>query len=99
MGVIERDEQNGQVDWRGSVAYFAGNGQLWVNLLGRDAQGAVHPRVEYEEVRETLIKALPHKLRDVEAGVPVIERIYRKEELYSGDYLFCAPDLVVVFKP
>jgi hypothetical protein len=99
MGVIERDEQNGQVDWRGSVAYHAGHGQLWVNLLGRDAQGAVHPQGEYEEVRETLIKALPAKLRDAGTGEPVIERVYRKEELYAGEYLFCAPDLVIVFKP
>ena len=29
----------------------------------------------------------------------MIERVYRKEELYSSEYLFCAPDLVVVFKP
>lgn len=99
VGVIERDEQNGQVNWHGSLAYHAGHGQLWVNLLGRDAQGAVHPQDEYEEVRETLVKALPAKLRDSETGEPVIERVYRKEELYAGEYLFCAPDLVIVFKP
>lgn len=99
MGVIERDEQSGEVNWEGSLAYFAGHGQLWVNLLGRDSQGAVHPQDEYEEVRETLVKALPAKLRDSETGLPGIERVYRKEELYSGEYLFCAPDLVVVFKP
>ncbi len=99
MGVIERDEQNGQVNWRGSLAYHAGHGQLWVNLLGRDAQGAVHPQGEYEEVRETLVKALPAKLRDAGTGEPVIERVYRKEDLYAGEYLFCAPDLVIVFKP
>jgi Type I phosphodiesterase / nucleotide pyrophosphatase len=98
MGVIERDEQSGQINWQNSLAYYAGHGQLWVNLLGRDQQGAVHPQDEYEEVRETLIKALPAKLRD-ENGAAVIERVYRKEELYTGDYLFCAPDLVVVFKP
>jgi len=99
MGVIERDEQTGQVNWSNSLAYFAGNGQLLVNLLGRDAQGAVHPQDEYEEVRDTLVKALPNKLRNPENGETVIERVYRKEELYSGDYLFCAPDLVVLFKP
>ncbi len=98
MGVIERDEQNGQVNWTNSLAYFMGHGQLWINLLGRDAQGAVHPQDEYEEVRDTLVKAVPAKLRDAETGAPVIERIYRKEELYAGDYLFCAPDLVVQFK-
>src|SRR5205085_7867989 len=99
MGVIERDEQSGQVNWSNSLAYFAGNGQLLVNLLGRDPQGAVHPQDEYEEVRDTLVKALPNKLRNPENGETVIERVYRKEELYSGDYLFCAPDLVVLFKP
>src|SRR5712692_42886 len=99
MGIIERDEQSGQVLWQNSLAYYAGNGQVWVNLLGRDAQGAVHPQDEYEEVRDTLVKALPQKLRDTETGESVIERVYRKEELYSGDFLFCAPDLVVVFKP
>ncbi len=98
MGIIEREEQSNQINWQNSLAYYAGHGQIWVNLLGRDAQGAVHPQDEYEEVRETLVKALPAKLRD-EDGAVVIERVYRKEELYSGDYLFCAPDLVVVFRP
>jgi hypothetical protein len=32
-------------------------------------------------------------------GSQVIERVYRKDELYSSEYLFCAPDLVVVFEP
>jgi len=99
MGVIERDEQTDQINWSNSLAYFAGHGQLWVNLLGRDPQGAVYPQDEYEEVRDTLVKALPTKLRNADTGAQVIERVYRKEELYSSEYLFCAPDLVVVFKP
>ena len=99
MEMIERDVQSGQVNWSNSLAYFAGNGQLMVNLLGRDPQGAVHPQDEYEEVRDSLVKALPHKLRNPLNGETIIERVYRKEELYSGDYLFCAPDLVVLFKP
>ena len=97
MGLIERDEQSGQINWENSLAYYVGHGQMWVNLLGRDPQGAVNPQDEYEEVRETLIKALPAKLLD--AGKQVVERVYRKEELYSSEYLFCAPDLVIVFEP
>lgn len=99
MGVIERDEQTDQISWSNSLAYFAGHGQIWINLLGRDPQGAVYPQDEYEEVRDTLVKALPTKLRSPDTGAQVIERVYRKEELYSSQYLFCAPDLVVVFKP
>ncbi len=99
MGLIERDKQNGSIDWSNSLAYFAGHGQLWVNLLGRDPHGAVHPQDEYAEVRDSLIKALPTRLRDSVSGEPVVERVYRKEEIYCGDYLFCAPDLVVQFMP
>lgn len=99
MGVIEQDEQTGSINWPNSLAYYAGYGQLWVNLLGRDPQGAVHPQDEYEEVRDTLVKALPNKLRDPRTDASVVERVYRKEELYTGNYLFCAPDLVVMFKP
>jgi hypothetical protein len=98
MGVMEVDGQSGKINWPDSLAYFAGHGQLWVNLQGRDPEGAVHPGDEYEEVRDTLVKALPTKLRD-KTGAVVIERVYRKEELYSGEYLFCAPDLVIQFKP
>jgi len=99
MGVIEQDEQSGKVNWSNSLAYFTGHGQLWVNLQGREVQGAVHPQDEYEEVRNTLVKALPTKLRDIETAASVIEQVYRKEDLYSSEYLFCAPDLVIVFKP
>ncbi len=99
MELIERDEQSGLINWPNSLAYYAGHGQLWVNLLGRDPQGAVHPQDEYEEVCTSLVKALPTKLRDARTGAQVIERVFRKEELYSPEYLFCAPDLVIVFKP
>lgn len=99
MGVIEIDGPGSHINWPNSLAYFAGHGQLWVNLLGRDVQGVVDPRDEYEEVCDTLIKELPNKLRNPETGEPVIERIMRKEEVFAGDYLFCAPDLVVLFKP
>jgi hypothetical protein len=98
MGVIERDLQKNMINWSNSLAYFAGHGQLWINSLGRDPQGAVHPQDAYEEVCNTLVKALPAKLRDAETGAQVIERVYHKEELYSSEYLFCTPDLMVVFK-
>jgi hypothetical protein len=99
MGIIECDAESGQIQWSNSLAYFAGHGQIWINLLGRDAQGIVNPRDEYEHVRNTLISVLSKKLIDQEAGESIIERVYRKEEIYAADFLFCAPDLVVLFKP
>jgi hypothetical protein len=99
MGILNRDGQSGLIDWQNSLAYYAGNGQIWINVLGRDPLGVVHPQGEYEEVRDTLVKSLPTKLHDVGTGLPLLERIYFKEEFYPEQYLFCAPDLVVVFKP
>jgi len=99
MGVIERHQTDGSIDWLNSLSYYMGHGQLWINLQGRDAQGIVQHQDEYEEVRTTLIRALPQKLRDPQTGQPVIAQVYRKEELYSGEYLFCAPDLVILFQP
>ncbi len=99
VGLIERSGGSDAIDWTNSLAYYAGHGQLWINLMGREPQGVVHPQQEYEEVRNTLVKALPVKLRDPRTGEPVIERVYRKEEIYPEQYLFCAPDLVVLFKP
>lgn len=99
MDAVERDAQSGQINWSGSLAYFAGHGQLWVNLIGRDSQGVVSPQDEYDEVCNTLVKVLPAKLCDTGTGEPIVERVYRKDELYAAEYLFCAPDLVVLFKP
>lgn len=98
MGILERDAQTDAISWADSLAYYAGNGQLWINVLGRDPQGVVQLQDEYEEVRDTLVNALPNKLRDPQTDEAVIERVYHKEEVYNGNFLFCAPDLVVKFK-
>ncbi len=99
MGLLERDGQSDCIDWSRSLAYFVGHGQLWLNMRGRNALGIVHPLDEYKHVRATLIRVLPEKLVDQQTGEAVIEKVYPKEEIYAEEYLFCAPDLVVVFKP
>jgi hypothetical protein len=99
MEILDRDPESGQIAWQNSLAYYAGHGQLWINVLGRDPQGVVHPQGEYEEVRDSLRRGLQTRLCDSRTGAPVVENVFRKEELYPDEYLFCAPDLVVVFKP
>jgi hypothetical protein len=97
LGVLEVSE-DGSVFWEESLAYSVGHGQLWVNLEGRESGGIVAPH-EYAQVCQALVTSLPAKLVDPQTGQPVIERIYRRDELYSGDYLFRAPDLIVVLRP
>ncbi len=82
------------VDWLRSRAYSIGNfGQLYVNLKGREPQGIVLPGAEYEELLDDLTQRL-QALVDPETGQPVIEQIFRREEVYDGPYADRSPDLM-----
>ena len=85
------------IDWSRSKAfseetpYFP---QIWINLKGREPHGIVQPGAEYEEVRDTIIERLS-SWRDPATGEKVVNRVYRREEVYQGDYVHKAPDLLI----
>jgi predicted AlkP superfamily phosphohydrolase/phosphomutase len=82
------------VDWNRSRVYSMGNfGQLFVNLKGREPQGIVSPGSEYDDLMDEITQRLKN-LVDPETGQPVIERIFRREEIYEGTYADRAPDLM-----
>jgi predicted AlkP superfamily phosphohydrolase/phosphomutase len=108
LGALKREVVRGQgqgllkalflsfedVDWRRTVAYSLGNvGQIYVNLAGREPLGCVKPGAPYEKVRDKIIARLM-ELRDPQTGEKVIEAVYRREEIYSGDEVEHAPDIV-----
>jgi predicted AlkP superfamily phosphohydrolase/phosphomutase len=108
LGALKREVVRGQgqgllktfflsfedIDWSRTQAYSLGNvGQVYLNVLGREPQGCVQPGAEYQRVREEIIAKL-QTLRDPETGELVVESIYRREELYQGDFLEKAPDIV-----
>lgn len=101
IGLIEVGEARSRavVNWSESLAYGLGAGQVWVNLSGREPQGIVGSGEEYEEVREALINELNANWLDPQTNSPVLEQVLKKEEAYSGDYIFNAPDLSLVFRP
>lgn len=53
----------------------------------------MQPGAEYARVREELIAKL-QTFRDPQTGELVVESIYRREELYSGEHLEKAPDII-----
>ncbi len=82
------------VDWSQTVAYSLGNvGQIYINLAGREPAGSVQPGAEYERVRDTIMQRL-QQLCDPATGEPVVEAVYRREEVYAGAQLDYAPDIV-----
>jgi len=85
------------VDWDRSVAYAQGLfGNVFINLRGREPEGCVDP-AQYHQVREEVAAALG-EITDPDDHGPVVDQVYRREELYHGPYLEEAPDLVVVMR-
>ncbi len=83
------------VDWSRSKAYSFGRhlGSIYINLKGREPEGAVSPE-EYGAVREEIVQ-LAKEFVDPRTGEPLIGQILRREELYQGPHLDRAPDLIL----
>jgi predicted AlkP superfamily phosphohydrolase/phosphomutase len=83
------------VDWGRTKAFAVGSfGQIYVNEVGKRPQGTIQPGPEYDQLREE-ISARALEIRDSRSGQPVVERVYRKEDIYRGPQLDKAPDLVL----
>jgi predicted AlkP superfamily phosphohydrolase/phosphomutase len=78
-----------------SKAYSMDPGRIFVNLRGREPQGSVDSGKEYEALRKDLTESLLG-LTDPDTGEPMIERVYRREEIYSGECYDQAADLVAM---
>lgn len=70
-------------------------GRFYVNLKGREREGCVQAGAEYEQVRRDVADALM-EIRDPDRGVPVIDRVLMREEVFFGEDLDVAPDLMAV---
>lgn len=83
------------IDWSKTRAYAQGNfGQIFLNLKGRQPHGCVDPADARGVLDE--IKAKLATLKHPETGAPLVERVYEREDLYSGPHMDRAPDLTVV---
>ena len=82
------------VFWRRTRAFGLGINALYINVRGRDADGAVRPGEEYdqlvEEIRDKLLA-----YRDPNTGLQVVKNVYRRKDVYHGKMAETAPDLIV----
>lgn len=84
------------VDWSSTRAYHTAEfpGSIRINLKGREVNGVVEPGSEYQAVCEAIRSALEGYV-DPDTGRRIVERVFRREELYWGPCLDRAPDLIV----
>jgi len=79
----------------GAKAFALDPSRVYINLKGKYPAGTVD-QADLFTVREEIKSALEGLVSP--SGDPIIKRIYRKEELYHGQCLNQAPDLVILSK-
>ena len=85
-----------RIDWSRTKAFSAPIPQqgIYVNLAGREPHGVVPP-ADYEAVCDEVAGRLS-ELVDPDDGRPVVDRVYRRDEVLSGPLSPEAPDLFPV---
>ncbi|HLX55437.1 MAG TPA: alkaline phosphatase family protein [Ktedonobacteraceae bacterium] len=87
------------IDWKRTKAYrfpmYPPVEGIMINVVGRQPEGCVQQGEEYEAIRTRILEEM-RSLRDPKTGEPIVLEAYRREELYHGERLETAPDLILV---
>jgi predicted AlkP superfamily phosphohydrolase/phosphomutase len=85
------------IDWSRTKAYcsevLASPPSIWINLKGVKPQGIVDPG-DYDALVASIIEKLA-ELKDPRSGKPVINRVYRRNEIFHGPFSREGADLVL----
>ncbi|CAN5516173.1 alkaline phosphatase family protein [soil metagenome] len=85
------------IDWSRTKAYcsevLASPPSIWINLKGVKPQGTVAP-AEYDSLVDLIIAKLA-ELKDPRNGKPVINRVYRRKEIFHGPFANEGADLIL----
>ncbi len=82
------------VDWSGTRAYAFGLAGIYVNLRGRERDGAVEPGAGYDQLLDDLERDLLAMV-DPRTGRHPVSLVYRTRDRYDGPHLDLGPDLIV----
>ena len=94
---IESLSRFGHINWGCTQAfseelnYFP---NIWINLKGREPEGVVEPGAAYEALRDEIIEKLSALTNPI-TSEKIVHKSYKREELYQGDQLYNAPDIVL----
>ncbi len=67
--------------------------EIWINLEGREPDGIVKQE-EYEPLRDFIIEKL-YQCKDIASGKKIVDKVFKREEIYKGEHLGKAPDLLI----
>jgi predicted AlkP superfamily phosphohydrolase/phosphomutase len=94
-GWLQEKVSGDGIDWSRTVAYHGGKGEgnIYLNVIGRDLHGSL-PKSDYENVRNEIAKRL-FSLIDPNTGAKAVKAVWRREDIFKGECLECAPDLII----
>ncbi len=89
--------EDSNINWEKTVVFTQPSehvcGDLYLNVVGREPNGTVDSG-DYERIRNEIIQKL-RNLEDPANGEKVAAKVYKKEEIYEGENLDRAPDLMI----
>jgi predicted AlkP superfamily phosphohydrolase/phosphomutase len=85
------------IDWASTKAYcseiLASPPSIWINRKNEKPAGIVSEQ-EYEPLLKLITQKLS-ELKDPRTDQPVVQRVYRRSELFQGPFAKEAPDLIL----
>ena len=84
------------IDWSKTKAYAIGFGAIYINQKGREKEGIVEPGSQSDSLKEEIAQKLKNWI-DEKDNQPVTSRVYKREEIFHGNYAGQAPDLYIGF--
>lgn len=86
------------LDWKRTLAYAGDIAEtaIYINVKDREPQGIVPDGEPYSSLRSK-VRATLVQLIDPDRNTPAVKHVYEREEIYSGEHLELAPD--IVFEP
>lgn len=77
-----------------TICYSLTPGRIYINREGKEEKGYVRDK-DYEQVRDMIKDSLLNIRYGKET---IIDKVFKKEDLYSGNQLYLAPDLIALPK-
>ncbi len=72
------------------------SGGVRLNVKGREPEGIVDPGAEYDRICEMLTRELL-AVTNLETGQPLVRRVLKTRDIYSGEHVDRLPDLMVIW--
>ncbi len=84
------------IDWSRTRAFSPfGFGQIRIHVRGQWSRGCVDDGAEYENTKREIVERL-RQLRDPDTGEILDGAVFTREEVYEGEFLRDAPDILFI---